>query len=121
MGGGRSLNETNAVMYYVAEQCGYMPANSMDRAEALMICDHIYEDVIVNVAYAIWDKRDWDKDVLGGWNGPDDGLPLKYKNLEGILSKSTSGFAVGNQLSMADFYIYYAVDLLHTHLKPTTD
>ena len=40
---GRSLNETNAIAYYVADQCGYLPADSMDRAEVLMISDHLYE------------------------------------------------------------------------------
>lgn len=118
---GRVLNETNAVAYYVAELCGYMPADPLDRAEVLMISDHIYEDLIINIAYSIWDKRDWDGDVLGGFGGTDAGLPLKYKNLEAVLEKSTSDFAVGSQLSMADYYIYYAVDILHTHLKPAAD
>jgi glutathione S-transferase len=118
---GRMLNETNAIAYYIAEQCGYMPTDPMDRAEVLMIADHIYEDVIVNVAYAIWDKRDWDKDVMGAFGSPDAGLPLKYRNLEGILSKSASGFAVGSQISLADYYIYYAVDMMYSHVKPATD
>ena len=77
-----------------------------------MISDHIYEDILINIAYALWGFRDWDRDVIGGFAGPTSGLPLKFSNLEDILANSTSGFAGGSHVSMADFAIFYIVDIL---------
>jgi len=114
---GEIVNETQACAQFVAEQTGYMPKSAMGRAKVVMIGDHIYEDVIVNIAYCIWEKREWERDCIGGWAGPTSGLPRKYANLEGILAKSTSGFAVGDAISMADFAIYFAVDLMATLLR----
>ena len=82
---GRSLNETNAIAYYVADQCGYLPADSMDRAEVLMISDHLHEDLIIPIAYAIWEFREWDRDVLGGFGGPNTGLLLPLGHQESQL------------------------------------
>ena len=33
----------------------------MARAKVVMIGDHIYEDIIVNIAYCIWEKREWER------------------------------------------------------------
>ena len=109
---GVTINETGACSQYVAEIAGYMPNNSLDRAKAIMICDHIYEDILINISYALWGFRDWDRDVIGGFAGPTSGLPLKFINLEDILVKSASGFAVESEISMADFAIFYIVDIL---------
>ena len=109
---GVTINETGACSQYVAEISGYMPKNSLDRAKVIMISDHIYEDILINISYALWGYRDWDRDVIGGFAGPTSGLPLKFNNLEDILASSSSAFAVGNEVSMADFAIFYIVDIL---------
>lgn len=109
---GVTINETGACAQYVAEIAGYMPSSPLERAKVVMICDHIYEDVLINISYALWGYRDWDRDVVGGFAGPVSGLPLKFVNLEDILAASSSGFAVGEELSMADFAIFYIVDIL---------
>ena len=109
---GATINETGACAQYVAEIAGYMPTHPLDRAKVVMICDHIYEDILINVVYAIWGFRDWERDVVGGFAGPISGFPLKFANLEDILVGSSSGFAVGSEVSMADFAIFYIVDIL---------
>ena len=109
---GETINETGAYAQYVAEIAGYMPDNPLDRAKVVMICAHIYEDIQTPLGDALWEFKDWDRDVLGGFGGPTSGLTLKFANLEDILQKSTSGFAVGNEISMADFAIFYIVDIV---------
>ena len=109
---GATINETGACSQYVAEIAGYMPKSPLDRAKVIMISDHIYEDILINISYALWGFRDWDRDVIGGFAGPTSGLPLKFSNLEDILVNSASGFAVGSEVSMADFAIFYIVDIL---------
>jgi hypothetical protein len=47
---GGSINETGACCQYIAEVCGYTPSDPMDRARVVMICDHVYEDLLINVA-----------------------------------------------------------------------
>ena len=109
---GEIINQTSACSQYVAELAGFMPKAPADRAKAIMICSHIYEDIQV----PMWDSfrgwKDWERDVLGGFGGPSSGLALKISNLEQILAASTSGFAVGSQISMADFAIFYVVESL---------
>ena len=109
---GETINETGACAQYVAEIAGYMPDNPLDRAKVVMICAHIYEDIQMPVSDALWEFKDWDRDVLGGFGGPTSGLTLKFANLEEILRESTSGFAVGNEISMADFAIFYIIDIM---------
>jgi len=109
---GSTINETGACAQYIAEIAGYMPKSPLDRARVIMICDHIYEDILINISYGLWGFREWDRDVIGGFAGPTSGLPLKFVNLENTLAESASGFAVGNEISMADFAIFYIVDIL---------
>lgn len=109
---GETINETGACAQYVAEIAGYMPSTPLDRAKVAMICAHIYEDIHMPISDALWAFRDWDRDVIGGLGGPTSGLTLKFANLEDILKSSTSGFAVGAKISMADFAIFYIVDIL---------
>ncbi|MDA9901598.1 glutathione S-transferase family protein [Gammaproteobacteria bacterium] len=109
---GTTINETGACAQYIAEIAGYMPNLPLERAKVVMICDHIYEDILINISYALWGYRDWDRDVVGGFAGPTSGLPLKFVNLEEILAGSSSGFAVGSEITMADFAIFYIVDIL---------
>ena len=114
---GTTLNETGACAQYVAELCGYMPTDTMERAKVVMVCDHVYEDIMINIGYAIWNFREWERDVIGGFAGPTSGVPTKFVNLEQMLAKSTSGYIVGDQLTMADFSVYMIVDLMHSLLK----
>ena len=72
---GATINETGACSQYVAEIAGYMPKSPLDRAKVIMISDHIYEDILINIAYALWGFRDWDRDVIGGFAGATSGLP----------------------------------------------
>lgn len=109
---GSTINETGACAQYIAEIAGYMPNSPIDRAKVIMICDHIYEDILINISYALWGFRDWDRDVIGGFAGPTSGLPLKFVNLENVLAENAGGFAIGNGVSMADFAIFYIVDIL---------
>ena len=76
---GLSVNETGACAQYVAELLGYMSTDIGERARVVMVCDHIYEDVLINVAYCIWDMCEWDRDCLGGFAGPGSGAPMKFK------------------------------------------
>jgi hypothetical protein len=66
----RWLKYARCLWQYVAELFGYMPADIGDRARVVMICDHIYEDLVINIAYCIWNMREWDRDCLGGFAGP---------------------------------------------------
>ena len=109
---GQTINETGACAQYVAEIAGYMPSDPIARAKAVMICAHIYEDVLITVSDALWEFKDWDRDVIGGFGGPAAGIMLKIANLEDVLQQNESGFAVGNEISMADFAIFYIVDIL---------
>ena len=36
-----------------------------------------------------------------------------------MLTKSTSGYIVGDQITMADFSVFMIVDLMHSHLLPS--
>lgn len=45
------------------------------------------------------------------------GRRRRGQNLEGVLSASNSGFAVGNAVTMADFAIYYITDVVTEMLK----
>ena len=76
---GLALNETGACSQYIAELLGYLPDDIGEKATVVMICDHIYEDVMINIAYCIWEFRDWDRDCLGGFASPGSGVPLKFK------------------------------------------
>ena len=109
---GALINQTSACAQYVAEIAGFMPQAPADRAKAIMISSHIYEDIQVPIWDSFWGWKDWERDVLGGFGGPSSGLALKISNLEEILAASTSGFAVGSQISMADFSIFYVVESL---------
>jgi glutathione S-transferase len=109
---GETINETSACAQYVAELAGYMPGHPLDRAKATMIFAHIYDDVHMPISDAIWEFKDWDRDVIGGFGGPTAGLSLKFANLEEILRKNSGDYAVGKAISIADFAIYYIVDLL---------
>ena len=109
---GELINQTSACAQYVAEMAGFMPEAPADRAKAIMISSHIYEDIQVPIWDSFWGWKDWERDVLGGFGGPSSGLALKISNLEQILATSTSGFAVGSQISMADFSIFYVVESL---------
>lgn len=75
---GASINETGACCRYIADVLGYMPSDAMERAQVGMVADHIYEDILINVAYCIWNFRDWDESCLGGFAGPGSGVPLKF-------------------------------------------
>ena len=109
---GEIINETSACAQYVAELAGYMPDNPLERAKATMIFAHIYDDVHMPISDAIWEFKDWDRDVIGGFGGPTAGLSLKFANLEETIRKNSNGYAVGSKISIADFAIYYIVDLL---------
>ena len=117
---GRIINQTNACAQYVAEIAGFMPEASADRAKAIMISSHIYEDIQVPMWDSFWGWKDWERDVLGGFGGPSSGLALKISNLEEILATSNSDFAVGSQISMADFSIFYAVESLRRRMLEVT-
>ena len=45
---GLTLNETGACSQYIAELLGYLPDDIGEKATVVMICDHIYEDVMIN-------------------------------------------------------------------------
>ncbi len=62
---GSTINETGACAQYIAEIAGYMPKSPLDRARVIMICDHIYEDILINISYGLWGFREWDRDVIG--------------------------------------------------------
>jgi glutathione S-transferase len=109
---GEIINQTSACTQYVAELAGFMPEAPADRAKAIMICSHIYEDIQVPMWDSLWGWKDWERDVLGGYGGPTSALALKISNLEQILAASPSGFAVGSQISIADFAIFYVVESL---------
>lgn len=109
---GEIINQTSACTQYVAEFAGFMPEAPADRAKAIMICSHIYEDIQVPMWDSFWGWKDWERDVLGGYGGPTSALALKISNLEQILAASPSGFAVGSQISIADFAIFYVVESL---------
>ena len=109
---GEIINQTSACAQYVAEIAGFMPEAPADRAKAIMISTHIHEDIQAPMWDSFWGWKDWERDVVGGSAGPSSGLALKVSNLEQILAASTSGFAVGSQISMADFSIFYVVESL---------
>ena len=109
---GEIINQTSACAQYVAEIAGFMPEAPADRAKAIMISTHIHEDIQAPMWDSFWGWKDWERDVVGGSAGPSSGLALKVSNLEQILATSTSGFAVGSQISMADFSIFYVVESL---------
>ena len=109
---GEIINQTSACAQYVAEIAGFMPEAPADRAKVMMISTHIHEDIQAPMWDSFWGWKDWERDVVGGSAGPSSGLALKVANLEQILAASTSGFAVGSQISMADFSIFYVVDSL---------
>ena len=109
---GEMINQTSACTQYVAEIAGFMPEAPADRAKAIMISSYIYEDIQVPMWDAFWGWKDWERDVIGGFGGPTSGLPLKISTLEQILASSASGFAVGSQISIADFSIFYVVESL---------
>ncbi|MGB2191703.1 MAG: glutathione S-transferase family protein [Luminiphilus sp.] len=109
---GEVINQTSACAQYVAEIAGFMPEAPADRAKAIMISTHIHEDIQAPMWDSFWGWKDWERDVVGGSAGPSSGLALKVSNLEQILATSTSGFAVGSQISMADFSIFYVVESL---------
>ena len=113
---GETLNETGACAQYVAEIAGYMPSDPLDRGKVVMICAHIYEDIQMPISDALWEFKDWDRDVLGGFGGPTAGLTLKFANLEDLLQKSSSDFVVGSEVSMADFAIFYIVDIIQRRM-----
>ena len=107
---GQIINQTSACTQYVAEIAGFMPEAPLDRAKAIMVASHIYEDIQMPMWDAFWGFKDWERDVIGGFGGPTSGLTLKFSNLEQTLSRSSSGFAVGSEISLADFAIFYVVD-----------
>ena len=109
---GEMINQTSACTQYVAEIAGFMPEAPADRAKAIMISSYIYEDIQVPMWDAFWGWKEWERDVIGGFGGPTSGLPLKISTLEQILASSVSGFAVGSQISIADFSIFYVVESL---------
>ena len=109
---GEIINQTSACTQYVAEIAGFMPEDPADRAKAIMISSHIYEDIQVPMWDAFWGWKDWERDVVSGQAGPSSGLALKISNLEQILATSASSFAVGSQISIADFSIFYVVESL---------
>ena len=76
---GATINETGACAQYVAEIAVYMPTHPLDRAKVVLICDHIYEDILINVAYAIWGFRDWE-------------LVIKYK--DAVVKNISKGFDI---------------------------
>ena len=45
---------------------GMLPEAPADRAKAIMICSHIYEDIQVPMWDSFWGWKDWERDVLGG-------------------------------------------------------
>ena len=61
----RWLKYARCLWQYVAELFGYMPADIGDRARVVMICDHIYEDLVIN-----WNMCEWNRDCIGGFAGP---------------------------------------------------
>ncbi|MFL2502351.1 MAG: hypothetical protein ACJ0Q1_05460 [Luminiphilus sp.] len=63
---GEIINQTSACSQYVAELAGFMPKTPADRARAIMICAHIYEDIQVPMWDSFWGWKDWERDVLGG-------------------------------------------------------
>ena len=109
---GQIINQTSACTQYVAEIAGFMPEAPADRAKAIMISSYIYDDIQVPMWDAFWGWKEWERDVIGGFGGPTSGLPLKISTLEQILASSVSGFAVGSQISIADFSIFYVVESL---------
>jgi glutathione S-transferase len=107
---GEIINQTSACTQYVAEIAGFMPNLPIERAQAIMISSHVYEDIQMPMWDAFWGFKDWERDVIGGFGGPTSGLTLKFANLEQILSRSISDFAVGSEISIADFAIFNVVD-----------
>ena len=113
---GEIINQTSACTQYVAEIAGFMPKLPIERAQAIMISSHVYEDIQMPMWDAFWGFKDWERDVIGGFGGPMSGLTLKFANLEQILSRSISGFAVGSEISIADFAIFNIVDGFTTRM-----
>jgi glutathione S-transferase len=115
---GITIQETCVCASYVAEVCGYLPKDPLLKHRALMIVAHIYEDVTIEVAYAIWCRREWERDVFGGFSPPNGGVPLKFINLEKFLEDNGTGYAVGDSVSIADFAIHMIVDQMIKFLRP---
>ena len=128
--GDASIGQSAAINYYLATECGLMGKSSLEAAQIISISEHLKE---MNTAYRTivpWGAEP-SKDALDKWfdQGATDvtgtadraGQPTRYLTwwmgrIEAVLG--SSGFAVGDSLSLADVLLY---NVFSEHLKVIYD
>jgi len=128
--GDASIGQSAAINYYLATECGLMGKSSLEAAQIISISEHLKE---MNTAYRTivpWGAEP-SKDALDKWfdQGATDvtgtadraGQSTRYLTwwmgrIEAVLG--SSGFAVGDSLSLADVLLY---NVFSEHLKVIYD
>ena len=114
---GECIGQSSAINFYAASVCNFMGQNATEASKILAITEHVKE---LNTAWrnlVPWGAEPT-SDILDKWfdtgatdaTGPADGSKRNERNLTWWLGRieNTVGnnFAVGNQLSLADFVLY---------------
>jgi glutathione S-transferase len=122
---GQSVGQSAAINFYVASEFGLLGANAMEAARILSIQEHVKELMTEFRKVAEWGKEP-DAEKMNQWfdggatdaTGPADGSQRGARFLTWWLTRieatlDNTGFAVGNQISMADvlFYTVFADSL----------
>jgi glutathione S-transferase len=108
---GRSLAESNAILYYFGEESDYVPPERFQRAQVLQWLFFEQYDLEPNIAVA----RFWE---LAGIHRPDAELEAKQTGGHAALSAmdehlSDREFLVGERYTIADIALY-----AYTHVAP---
>eukprot|EP00935_MAST-01C_sp_MAST-1C-sp1_P002778 g2778.t1 len=112
------LAQTLAISSYVADKFGLTPSNIKERARCKMVCALIYEEFVMKLFQTVRGTQPA-AFLLGKASNP---MPNTFgfflRRLEGLMPQSRT-YMCGNipgELSEADFWLFYGLDILYTVL-----
>jgi glutathione S-transferase len=116
---GKSVGQSAAVNFFIASECGLMGTSSYEAAMIISTAEHLKEMMQAYLKIVPWGTQPseetsdmWFNTGATDLEGPADrgGMDTRYLTWwAGRIEKTLgdAGYAVGNQLSLADVLIYY--------------
>ncbi|XP_020901884.1 probable glutathione S-transferase 5 isoform X2 [Exaiptasia diaphana] len=110
---GKKLNESLAIMRYLAREFGLCPKDSFMVAQCDMVVDSLFD--VFGKLYAFKFEKDEEKKKNLEKEFYEKVVPNFYTKMTALLKNNSKGkgFFVGDKLTYADIMVFYCLDLVH--------
>lgn len=108
--GNEVYTESRAILVYAGRRAGLMPDNEVEELKVNQIVDALYG--VVEESVKVFHKTDARKKQTLAKTLIEETIPRYMRAINGMVRKATPGFAVGNQLTIADIGLYSVMNLI---------